>query len=169
MATEPVFNAKTALLSRLRMSETTDAETLTTIDQVISDIRVEFYRRLGTSRVNYIAGLSLVDNPSTDTELLRSRAAVTEVYWVMYKLVCILPVMYIETQYPIRNNFDDVPLVRDSDDISNFRKCLKESVEIGLGELEEPKNDNTGNFSSFSIGSSEPFSLNQNFIGRPCR
>jgi len=167
MAVEPLYNEKSVLLQKLRMSETVDTDTLTMIDQAISDVRLEFYRRLTLARATELAALPSVDNPTTSDEVLRGVAEVTEIYWVMYKLVCILPVMYIETQFAIRDNFDDVPIVRDADSISAFRQCLRNSVEQNLGQLEVPIDNNTGSGASVSIGRPTPLLMHEVFPGRP--
>ena len=170
MAVEPLYIAKSLLISRLRMTGTSDEDTLTIIDQVIADVRLEFYRRLSTARALEIAALPSVENPTTTDGILRSVADVTELYWVEYKLVCILPVMFIETQFPIQNSFDDVPITRDAEWIHNFRTCLWNSVESGLGQLIQPIDNNTGNGQSFSTGATTPFIVQDNFIGKryPC-
>ena len=167
MAVDPLYNVKASLIQKLRLTDTSDTDTLTIVDQAIADVRLEFYRRLTLDRAIEIAAISSVENPTTSDEVLRSIAAVTEVYWVMYKLICILPVMYIETQYAIKNNFDDVPLVRDADSLQKFKDCLRASVEQNLGLLIIPVDVNTGDFSSFSTGAVTPYLINDNFIGLP--
>lgn len=167
MAVEPLYNVKATLISKLRMTDTSDTNTLAVIDQAIQDVRLEFYRRLGLGRAGDIASLSLVENPTTDNEVLRSTAAVTEVYWVMYKLVCILPVMYIETQFAIQHSFDDVPITRDADSLSKFKECLWNSIEQNIGIMMIPVDSNQGSFGSFSVGKEVPSILDNNFIGLP--
>lgn len=167
MAVEPLYNDKTLMLQRLRMSETTDTDTKVLMDQAIADVRLEFFRRLTLDRAMYIHALPSVENPTTADGVLRSRAEVAEVYWVMYKLVCIMPVMYIETQYAIRNDFNDVPLVRDADSIHDFRRCLKTSVEQMLMLLIVPPGDASlgGGVQTFSTGATAPSLLSNSFIG----
>lgn len=169
MAVEPLYNNKDLLLSKLRMGQTTDTQTLTVIDQAISSVRLGFYRRLGPGRANEIVALTSVENPTDTDGILRSQAEITEVYWVQYELVCLLPHMSIETQHAITNSFDDTPLTRDAESLNKFRACLKNSVEIGLGQLQQPVDDDTGNFSSFSTGSPNPVLIGDLFPGRPCR
>ena len=167
MAVEPLYNTKESLLSKLRMAGTSDEQTLTLIDQVISDVRLEFFRRLTSARALEIADITPEENPTTTDGILYSRAAVVEVYWVEYKLVCILPVMFIETQHAIQNSFDDTPLVRDSDSLLPFKAGLKKAIEIGLGQLIIPVQKTTGAFSSFSSGATTPVLIANNFPGNP--
>ena len=166
MAVEPLYVDKALLLQNLRMTASTDTETLTLIDRIILDVRVSFYRRLTPARAQEIASLPSVDNPTTVDEILRSTAENTDMYWVMWKLLCILPVMYIETEFAVRDNFGDVPITRDADSLKNYIACLKNSVEVGLGQMEIPVNDNAGDFQSFSAGASKPSLLSENFIGK---
>jgi hypothetical protein len=167
MAVEPLYIAKSLLLQRLRMSNTSDTETLTTIDQAIADVRLEFYRRLTLDRATEIAALPSIENPTTTQGVLRGVAEVTELYWVMYKLICILPTMFIETAHAITNSFKDVPITRDSESLQKFLGCLKNTIEINLGQLIIPVNDNAGDFQAFSTGRPTPFILADNVIGRP--
>ena len=167
MAVAPLYNDLTVLKQRIRMNDSSDTETLTVIDQVIRDVRINFYSRLTAARALEIAALTTSDNPETDDEILRAAAETAEVYWVQYKLICILPVMTIETQFAIRNNFDDVPLTRDSEGLLHFRGCLWNSIERLLGQLAIPEVTNTGDFKSSSIGAAVPVILNQQFIGLP--
>ena len=166
MAIEPLYNEKSLVLSRLRMTATEDTDTLTMIDQAIAKVRLDFYRRLTAARALEIEALSSVENPTTTDEILRSVAEVTEIYWIAYKLFCILPHMYIETQFAIKDNFDDVPITRDSDTLKTFMPCLWKEIEEGLGQLVLPVDNNAGDFQSFSTGRADgPLLLNDTFVG----
>lgn len=167
MAVEPLYVGKALLLQKLRMSDTSDTDTLTIIDHTISDVRLSFYRRLGIDRVNEIVALPSVDNPTTSDEILRGVAEVTESYWVWHKLICILPTMFIETQFAIKASFDDVPITRDSESLQKFLVCIWNSVESGLGQMALPKDNNTGSFKSFSTGRRTPYLLGSNTVGFP--
>lgn len=167
MAVTPLYNDKDALLSKLRMSDTSDVQTLSVIDQGISDARMEFFRRLTPARALEISALATEENPTTTDGILKGTAAVTEVYMVMYKMVCILPTMYIETEWAIKSSFDDVPLTRDGDSLRRFKSDLKKQIEIGLGQLIIPVDNNQGEFASFSNGALTPVLIANNFIGKP--
>ena len=167
MAIQPLYIEKSLLLQRLRMSETSDTETLTLIDQAISDVRLEFYRRLTLARALEIAAFSSEENPTTTDPILRGIAEVTEFYWVASKLICILPTMFIETAQAIQNSFKDVPITRDSESLQKFIRCLQDRVESNLGLLVIPVDTDTGPIKVFSTGRIDPYILTNNHIGLP--
>jgi len=157
MAIEPLYIDKDLLISRLRMTETSDTDTLTIIDQAIADSRQEFYRRLTLERALEIKAISTVENPITAEDNLRVIADNTDFYQVLSKLLCILPTMFIETAHAIQNTFKDVPITRDSRFLSQFQECLINNIEIGLGQLIEPANNSAGSPRVFDVGRSDPF------------
>ena len=163
MAVEPLYIDKALLISRLRMTGTLDTDTLTLIDQSISRVRTEFIRRLGITRALEIADIPRVDNPTTEKEVVRSVGETTELYWVMRKLVCILPQMFLETSHAIQNSFDDVPITRDSPSLQKYLACLDNDIEIGLGQLEVPQDNCGGSPRVFSTGREEPFLIGSAF------
>ncbi len=167
MAIEPLYIDKSLLLQRLRMSDTSDTETLRLIDQTIADVRLEFYRRLTLDRALQIAAFSSIENPTTTDPVLRSIAEVTEFYWVVSKLICILPTMFIETANAIQNSFKDVPITRDSESLQKFIRCLNDAVERNLGLLVIPVDTNTGPVKVFSTGRVDPYILTHNTLGLP--
>ena len=156
---------KAEVLENLRMTASSDTDTLTIIDQSISDVRLGFYRRLTPARATEIAAISSVENPTTTNEILRANAESVEINWVLYLLVCKLPTMYIETQFPIQNSFDDTPITRDADNLKDFLRCLWNSIEQGLGQLIIPVEENAGAFQASAPGRKVPFILVDNFIG----
>lgn len=165
MAVEPLYNSKTEVLNNLRMNDSSDEETLVIIDQSIADVRLGFYRRLTPARATEIAALTSAENPTTTDEILRANAESVEINWVLYLLVCKLPTMYIETQFPIQNSFDDTPITRDADNLKDFLRCLWNAIEQGLGQLIIPVDENTGAFQAVAPGRKTPFLLADNFIG----
>ena len=167
MAIDTLYIDKTVLISRLRMTGTSDTDTLTTIDQAIADVRQEFFRRLTLERALEIKALTPVENPTTADGNYRSVAEITEFYWVLSKLLCILPTMFIETAHAIQNSFKDVPLTRDSMALSRMKKFLIDAVETNLGMLELPADRNTGSPRSFSTRAVNPLILANTFPGRP--
>ena len=167
MAIDTLYIDKDLLISRLRMSDTTDTDTLTLIDQSIAKVRTEFYRRLGLTRSLEIEALPSVENPVTEDQLIRSVAETTEFYWVMRKLVCILPQMFLETSHAIQNAFDDVPITRDSPSLQKYLDCLDNDIEIGLGQLESPQDNCAGSPKAFSTKRETPFILACAHPGRP--
>ena len=166
MAVTPLYNVKADVIAKLRLTDTTDSDTLTIVDQAIRDVRLGFYTRLTPARAQEIAALASVENPTTTDETVRAVAEVTEWYWIASKLICILPTMFIETAHAIDESFDDVPITRDSESLQKFLRCLWNNIEEGLGQMMLPIDDNAGDFQSFSSGAPTPFLLNENFIGR---
>lgn len=169
MPVTPLYMDKDLLLNELRMKTTSDTETLLVIDQAIKWVRLQFYRRLTLARALEIAALASVENPTTADENLRSTAEVVETDWVRWRLVCLLPHMTIETENAIRNIFEDVPLVRDAESMQKYLRCLKDAVEIGLGQLEVPIDNNAGDFAAFSTGAPVAVLLQDSHVGFPCR
>lgn len=167
MSVEPLYIARSVLISRLRMTDTSDTDTLAVIDQAIQDVRQEFYRRLTLERALEIKAITSVDNPITAEDNYRSVADVTDYYWILSKLLCILPTMFIETAHAIQNAFDDIPITRDSRFLAQMQDCLKNAIETNLGMLELPADRNTGSPRSFSTRSQTPLYINNAFPGRP--
>ena len=167
MAIDTLYIDKTLLISRLRMTSTSDTDTLTLIDQSIAKVRTEFVRRLGLTRVVKIKALTSSENPLTEDEIIRSVAETTEFYWVMRKLVCILPQMFLETSHAIQNAFDDVPITRDSPSLQKYLACLDTDIELGLGQMETPQDNCAGSPKAFSSKRAVPFLLSNNFPACP--
>ena len=165
MAIEPLYNSKSEVLQNIRMSDTSDADTLVMIDQAIADVRLGFYRRLTLDRALELAALPTVENPTTINETLRGVAESVEINWVNHVLITKLPAMFIETQFSIQENFDDVPLTRDSASLQKFLATLWSSIETGLGLLIIPVNDNAGDYQAFSNGRPTLHLLGQNTVG----
>ena len=165
MAVNPLYNVKADVIEKLRLTATTDADTLSIVDQAIRDVRLGFYRRLTPARATEIAALSSVENPTTTDEIVRAVGEVTEIYWVMHRLICILPTMFIETAHAISDSFDDVPITRDSESLQKYLTCIWNRIEEGLGQMVLPIEDNTGSFQAFSTGAQTPFLLSEHFVG----
>lgn len=165
MAVEPLYNTMAVIHSNLRMTASSDADTLVMIDHAVSAVRLGFFRRLTPARAIAVAALSSEENPTTTDGILRGVAEATEVDWVTRELICTLPVMYIETQFAIKNSFDDVPITRDSKSLQKFLGCLWNRIESGLGLLIIPEEKISGAFSSFSTGRKTPLLLANVFPG----
>lgn len=84
MAVTPTFVADTDTLKQsLRLSGiSTDSDAAVMLDAAIKEVRANFIRRLGLSRVSAIVAFDVSDNPSTNNETLRAIAEVTEVKWI---------------------------------------------------------------------------------------
>jgi hypothetical protein len=169
MAVTPLYIDKATLISKLRLSATIDTDTLAVVDTAISQVRASFFSRLTSAGALAIVDYTVNENPTTFNEYIRSLAATTEVLWTSYHLICLLPAMHLETQFAIKNNFDDQPLTRDAPALRQYMDELMAMIEKNLGILFAVLNPDTegssGFFQSFSCGAEEPFIIGDNHIG----
>jgi len=155
MAVEPLYNAsKYTLLSRVRIQDADDEATLALVDQAITEVRLGFYRRITKERAITIAGYTLVDNPTSDEEILIAKAANTEALWVTWLLAQRLPHLFIDNRASVGDQWNDEQLTRDTLP-SEYLKSLKTLIDEGLSDLEEPVNADSGPVKSDSIGPDE--------------
>jgi hypothetical protein len=165
MAVEPLFNAdKDSLLKRIRMSTVSDT-VAEAVDGIIQEVRLGFFAKLGKERSLQVAGYSLVDNPSSDEEILRVSAATAEGNWVAYLISGRFPMLLLDGTMAIRQDWNDEPLTRDATAIQMYRKELKAAVDAAIGELAEPVSENSGDVKVSLNGSEEPFLISENFVG----
>lgn len=96
MATAPLFCADLATLkAKLRLSglaAASDADAI--VNEAILTVRLSFVRHLGLSRVTALVALPFSEAPTTENEILRAVANVTEVEWVRFELMRTLPVLF---------------------------------------------------------------------------
>ncbi len=152
MAVEPLFNAdKETLLKRTRIQSADNAQTLSLIDQTITEVRLGFYHSIGKDRSATIAGYSLVDNPVSDEEILRAGGATTEALWLTWLLVQRLPMLFMDNSASTGDAFNDEQLTRDSSGLKDFLKNLKTQIDQGLADLMEPSEENAGAVKSSTI------------------
>ena len=165
MAVESLFNAsRESLLKRVRIETANDAQTLALVDQSIQEVRQGFYSKLGASRVATILTYALVDNPSTEEELLRSTGASTEANWLTWLLAQRLPHLFMDNKASTGDMWNDEQLTRDTKD-DKFLARLKTQIDIGLGDLQEPINTETGETKASSIGPDTTNLVYNNFPG----
>jgi hypothetical protein len=168
MAVEPLYNeSKDDLLTRVRIKTADEEQTLALVDQVIQEVRLGFFSALGKDRAKEIAAYSYSDNPDTDQEILRVNGAVTEANWVTYLLVQRLPVIYMADRGATSDQWNEEPLTRDSGYIEEFLKNLKEEIDKGLGQLEEPVNANSGAVKSSLNLPDDSYIVTEEFKGLP--
>lgn len=98
MAVAPLFEKDLdTIKAKLRLSklaEERDGHAL--LEEALRSVRIGFIRELTKSRVDDIADTALVDTPSTDDEVMRVAAAVTEVLWVRYQLMATMPSAFLD-------------------------------------------------------------------------
>ena len=136
MAVEPLFlTDMDALKGRLRLAgvETTnDAQSL--IDGAARTIRQRFYARLGTARINEllnVANFPVVENPTTDPEVIRAIADEVEAKWVWTELTRNMPVKFYD------NSGDDIEQYNQEGIFRSIEPDrIEESVAKCLDEIE---------------------------------
>lgn len=167
MAVAPLFNASMdSLLKRVRMSSADDEDTLALIDQTVSEVRLGFFRRIGTARALTVASYTLADNPTTDNEILRVGAANTEALWVTMLLIQRLPNLFMDNRASTRDAWNDEQLTRDSSGQSQYLKYLQAQVDEGVVALTDPSTaDSSGSPKASLIKASEPNLVFENFAG----
>jgi len=152
MAVEPLFNADLdTLLKRARIETADDGQTLALIYQAVSEVRISIYRALTTARATTIAGYSLVENPTTDNEILRAQGANLEANWLTWILAQRLPYLFMDNRASVGDVFNDEQLTRDSSGIQEFLDSLKDQIDADLGDLMEPPDDDSGPTKAASI------------------
>lgn len=116
MATAPLFVADLATLkSKIRLSgvaSANDAEDI--INEAILTVRSGFYRELGAARTAVLVALPFSESPTTENEILRAVANITEVKWVRLELMRTLPTMFKDGTAEQNQIFQDEALFRDT-------------------------------------------------------
>lgn len=152
MAVEPLYNEDLeALLNRVRIETADDDQTLAMIYQAVTEVRLGFYRSLTSARALEIAGYTLVDNPTSENEILRATGATTEANWMTWILAQRLPFLFMDNRASVQDAFNDEPLTRDSAGVQDFLDELKIQIDIGLGDLQLPASEDSGATKSASI------------------
>ena len=165
MAVEPLFNADIETLKkRVRVNLSDDDQTNETILWSIQEVRVGFFNRLGAARVSDISGYALVDNPSTESELLRMNGANAEALWVQILLMQSLPYLFMDNSASVNDTFNDVPLSRDTQKDKDIQ-ALQGRLDSLLGDLETPINTESGPVKAASITADTTNLIYDNFLG----
>jgi hypothetical protein len=116
LATAPLFVADLATLkSKIRLSgvaAANDAEDI--INEAILTVRSGFYRELGAARTAVLVALPFNESPTTENEILRAVANITEVKWVRLELMRTLPTMFKDGTAEQNQIFQDEALFRDT-------------------------------------------------------
>ena len=165
MAVEALFNATYEdLLKRARIETAEEEQTVALVNMSVSEVRIGFYKTLGSDRVAEIQGYALVENPSTDEEILRADAANIEALWLTYLLLPRLPNLFMAGGSLVNQNWNEEPLTRDSENLQEFLDRLKEQIDSGLSDLvEDPDDYQSQTVRASSIGADEPYLLKDNY------
>tara|TARA_R110002074_G_scaffold395300_1_gene583560 strand:+ start:2961 stop:3476 length:516 start_codon:yes stop_codon:yes gene_type:complete len=165
MATEALFNESyEELLKKARINTAQDEQTQELINMSVSEVRVGFFKALGSDRVITISSLDLVDNPSSDEEILRKDAANIEVLWLTYLLMQRLPHMSMAASSTVNQTWNQEPLTRDSN--KDQIEALQEQVNQGLADLVESPDDYASTLiRASSVGPDEDELIGETFPG----
>lgn len=166
---DPLFQSRTNLLTTIRLNTMNDEQTIALVNQAMTDVRVEFYEELGAARVTEILGFTDATNPTSENEIIRARAKITECYWVTYKLVPLLPMLFMETSHNVNENFNEEPLTRDSDEVKEFMDHLWKMVQKGLGAIASPAevvdSDTAAAVTGAAVNNTNPYIVSEQFVG----
>ena len=167
MAVEPLYyDSLENLLKAARIESARDEQTIAAVYQAVKDVRLGLYNRLGTNRAQEIATYSLVDNPTSDNEILRAQGASAEAIWLMYLLAGRLPMLYMDNN-ATQQLYNDEPLTRDASYIANFMKSLAEQLERLLSAMADSSSVNVEQTAAFASGGNPiPSNINCLFAGR---
>lgn len=166
MAVEPLFNEdRETLLNRVRIETADDAQTIALIDMAISEVRIGIYRAITSARATTIAGYALVDNPTTEEQILRAGGANTEALYLTWLLAQRLPFLFMDNRASTGDAWNDEQLTRDSAGIQEFLDELKGQIDLGLGDLMEPVSEDSGPNKASSIGPDDTYSPFSPFKG----
>jgi len=165
MAVEALFNASyDDLLKRARIESANDEQTVALVNMSVSEVRIGFYKTLGATRVSEIIGYALVDNPSTEEQILRADAANIEALWLTYLLLPRLPTTFMAGGHTVNQEWNEEPLTRDAESSQEYLDKLKEQIDSGLSDLvEDPDDYQSQNVRASSIGAEEPYLLKDNY------
>lgn len=158
MATAPLFVDTLAnLKSKIRLSgvpATSDADDI--INEVILTVRSGFYRELGAARVAALVALPFSETPTTDDQILRAVANVTEVKWVRCELIRLLPTMFKDGNADATQVFHDEALFRDTtaNELDQERLLCMEEIRQNLDLL--AGDEEIASEASLRISSVEP-------------
>jgi hypothetical protein len=166
MAVEPLYNEDLdTLLKRARMSTTDDEQTLALLYQTINEVRLKFYSTLGTDWAITIAGYSLVDNPTTDEQILRSTGANTEALWLTWLLAQRLPFTSLDNRASVQDLFNSEQLTRDATGLKDFLSALKSQIDKGVASMQSPSAEDSGAVKASSIAPDETDMVYDRFRG----
>lgn len=167
MAVVPLYAENLeSLLTTVRIEPADDANTLAAVNQAVTDVRLGFFRKIGKTRALEIAGFPLVDNPESDSEILRSQGESAEALWLTVLLVQRLPVLFMDNT-AVNDVFNDEPLTRDSNSkMREYLKDIKGQLDDLLGEMAEPETVTDSTNKASLNGPSEPCLIRDTFIGK---
>jgi len=116
----PLFVADAdTLRASLRLSalNTSPSDAVVLVDDAIREVRLGFARRLGLTRVTELVAMvydPAVGAPTTEDEMLRECANLTEILWVRKLLLTRLPTVFRDSSGEPRLDFNTEALTRET-------------------------------------------------------
>jgi hypothetical protein len=112
-AIQPLFvSSKAVLQSQLRLTGAVQPDALALIDHAIEFVRGKFFDALGAARISTLLGYSYVVNASDNNSILRMKANLTEVSYVRWKLLQIMPSMFLDAAAKVQQAWNEEGLTR---------------------------------------------------------
>ena len=134
--------------ARLRLSSvpSSSTDTAAIIAGAILDARLEFYRRLGQSRVDRLLAFSVVAAPASDEEVLRALAAQTEVKLVRVQLFRELPNAFMDASGDLQKRWSEEAPFRERPRSDREREIarLNEEIEQAMQMLARDEGETPG-------------------------
>jgi len=139
----PLFVADAATLrTSLRLSalNETASDAGALVDDAVREVRLGFARRLGLPRVTELVAMTYDPTggaPTTDDEMLRECANLTEILWVKKLLLTRLPTVFRDSSGEARLDFNTEALTRETAEADRQTEIerLNASVEDNLDFL----------------------------------
>jgi hypothetical protein len=134
--------------ARLRLTSVPASalDTLAIVDESISSARLEFFRRLGQPQVQRLLAFPVVSEPSSDEEVLRSMASLTEVKLVRVSLLRELPNAFMDASGDLQKRWNEEAAFRERPRSDREREIarLNEEIEQAMQMLARDEGDAPG-------------------------
>lgn len=127
------------LQSRVRLSglkDTTDAYAM--FINAVTEVRANFYRRLGESRINQVLETDYSPSPANADMTIRALAFNTEVEWVRLLLLQRLKIFFADNSAQAREiwNEDGLTRAETSDDvIDHIQETIRRNLDLISGDV----------------------------------
>lgn len=138
MAVEPLFNPTLAdVKAKLRLTGAGSTDAMAILGEQVRTVRIGFYDYLGEARVAQILLTPFSENPTTATDVLRSKAAVCEIIWIRYYLLRHLPVLFQDASADEGRRYNDEQTMQPYDRGAYERELSRLLAEVDalLGSL----------------------------------
>lgn len=157
MAVTPLFNADIPTLkAKLRLSGATAADTDAMLLDTVKLVRVNLYDKLSASRISTLLSYPVSDNPSSDHELLREKAAQAESLWVRMIMFRRIPVLFMDSSGTTQQQWNDEGLTRNmGNKIAEELERMQLDLDLLIGDLLDDSN-NSGSLNRVTVFEPDP-------------